>query len=708
MTFPLRRLALLLLCAATLPAQATLPALIPAPREFNAQADQPVGGGLFVQPSNDTADRFAGDELLGVLGTRGIPIARTAAGAGVQVHMHRLGSTGAARALARAGVTFDSTMRDEGYVLVTGAGVVDIVAASAPGIFYGVQTLKQLVVMRDGGARLLGARIRDWPAMRYRGVHDDYARGPIPTAEFQKRLIRQLAAYKVNVYSPYFEHTFDYASYPLAAPPGGRVTAAEMRDLVAYAQRYHIEVIPEQEAFGHLHLLLKNESYSAMGETPNGHVIAPGQPAAMEYVRKTFREIDAAFPGSFLHIGADETFELGRGQTKERVEAEARRLKADSREGVGAVYLDFVTQIAKELAPYKRKLLFWGDVAMNHPALVQTLPRDLIAVAWWYDPLPSFDQYLLPFRNIGMTTWVAPGINNWNRVYPNNHNALLNIRNFARDGQRLGSVGLLNTNWDDDGDALLNQGWHGLLFGAAAAWQPGESDIERFQRDYGPLFHGDTTGGVNDAELALIEAHRLLMEARVGDANTNLFWMDPWGPEGRVMTERMLPVVRRVRLAAERAILGIRRARAGGTREPDALDAMELGARRVNLIAMKFQFAQQIAEMYARAEVAVNDSDATTTPIRDLGDASGINGRLQDLRDEYGIAKDLYVDLWKRENRPYWLGNVAVRFDQQMQMWITRADAVAHARARWNRSRTIPKASEIGFPTVPVVPVWRP
>jgi hypothetical protein len=135
---------------------------------------------------------------------------------------------------------------------------------------------------------------------------------------------------------------------------------------------------------------------------------------------------------------------------------------------------------------------------------------------------------------------------------------------------------------------------------------------------------------------------------------------------------------------------------------------MELGARRVNLIAMKFQFAQQIAEMYARAEVAVNDSDATTTPIRDLGDASGINGRLQDLRDEYGIAKDLYVDLWKRENRPYWLGNVAVRFDQQMQMWITRADAVAHARARWNRSRTIPKASEIGFPTVPVVPVWRP
>jgi hexosaminidase len=707
---PVARLLLLAVTGALTPAHAqqAAPALIPMPREFTAQPNQPVGTGLFLANTDDPDDRFAGDDLMGAMGARGIPIARAASSAGLQVHLHRLGSAGATRALGRVGVRFDSTMREEGYVLATGPGVVDVVAATAKGVFYGVQTLKQLIVGEGPRARLSGARIRDWPTMRWRGLHDDYARGPIPTVEFQKRLIRQLAAYKMNVYSPYFEHSFDYASYPLAAPPGGRDTAAEMRDLVAYARRYHIDVIPEQQTFGHLHLTLKNETYSALGETPNGHVLAPGQAGALEFVRNTYRELNTTFPGSFFHIGADETFELGRGQTQSRVMDEARRLKADDREGVGAVYIDFLTQIAKELAPYNRKLLFWGDVAMNHPAMVRTLPRDLIAVAWWYDPNPTFDRFLQPFKDAGMATWVAPGINNWNRVYPNNHNALLNIRNFVRDGQRFGSTGMLNTNWDDDGDALLNQGWMGIVFGAAAAWQPGESSIERFQQAYGPVFHGDTTGGVLDAELALIEAHRTLTEARVGDANTNLFWIDPWGAEGRVMTERMLPITRKVRLAAERAIVSIRRARAGGTREPDVLDAMELGARRVNLIAMKFQFAQQIAEMYARAEAAVADNDAATTPIRDLGDASGINGRLQDLRDEYAIAKDLYVDLWKRESRPYWLTNVAVRFDQQMQLWITRADAVSHARAQWNRSRTLPRAQDIGFPTVQVIPVWRP
>ncbi|MCU0649199.1 MAG: beta-N-acetylhexosaminidase, partial [Gemmatimonadaceae bacterium] len=226
---------LLVATAATLRAQSAAPALIPLPREFTAQPDQPVRGGLFVVAGDDVEDRFAADDFLGALGARGVPIARTAAAAGVQVHLHRVGSAGASRALARGALAFDSTMRSEGYVLLSGEGVVDIVAASDGGVFYALQTLKQLVSGSEGDARVSGAKIRDWPAMRWRGLHDDYSRGPIPTVEFQKRLIRQLAAYKINVYSPYFEHTFDYAAYPLAAPPGGRVSAAEMRDLVAYA-----------------------------------------------------------------------------------------------------------------------------------------------------------------------------------------------------------------------------------------------------------------------------------------------------------------------------------------------------------------------------------------------------------------------------------------------------------------------------------------
>ncbi len=52
--------------------------------------------------------------------------------------------------------------------------------------------------------------IKDWPALPHRGLDDDLSRGPVPTLEFQKRQVRTLAAYKLNIYSPYFEHTLQY------------------------------------------------------------------------------------------------------------------------------------------------------------------------------------------------------------------------------------------------------------------------------------------------------------------------------------------------------------------------------------------------------------------------------------------------------------------------------------------------------------------
>jgi len=624
----------------------------------------------------------------------------------VTVALSRASDAGAHRTLARDTLRFDSTMTAEGYVLLTTASRVDVIGASDAGVFYGVQTLLQLVQGTGATASLLGARIRDWPAMRWRGFHDDLSRGPIPTLAFQKQQLRTLAAYKLNVYSPYFEHTLAYEAYPLAAPPGGQFSNADIRDLVAYAKTLHIDVIPEQEAFGHLHHLLKWETYSTLAETPHGHVLAPGQPGSMDFVRSTFAEIAALFPSNFLHIGADETFELGRGQTKDRVEAEGKRLGKDAREGVGVVYVDFVNRIATALAPLHKRLLFWGDVAMNHPALAKTLPKEMIAVAWWYDAKDNYDTYLVPFRDAGIETWVAPGVNSWNRVYPNNAATLTNIRNFVRDGQRLGSTGMLNTSWDDDGDAIFNQTWYGVLFGAAASWQVGESSIPQFQSTYGRAFHGDTTGRVNEAQRKLMAAHTLLQSVSVGDASNYLFWLDPWSAEGRFVTEKTKPILRQLRLLAEGALLDLHVAnRAQPLRESEAIAAMELGARRLNMIGMKFQFAEEVAEMYARAYASTTDTVTATVPTRDLGDITGINGRLQDLRDEYGVLRTMYEAAWLRENKPYWLNNVTARFDQAQQLWIARADRVNQARQRWYRDRTLPPASELGIPVVPARPI---
>lgn len=658
--------------------------LIPKPREITETGQIALARGLAIDGGTSADNRFAAQDLAEAMRGRGVRVVPIGTPGAVRVSLLQAGSTPAINALLAARMAFEGSMRDEGYVLIAEGTRISIIGATPAGIFYGAQTLKQMVDGRGAGAQLRAAKIRDWPAMRYRGVDDDLSRGPVPSIEFQKTQIRTFAAYKINVYSPYFENTLAYDANPLFAPPGGAMTKAQVRELVAYAAKYHIDVIPEQEAFGHLHHILEYELYSPLGETPHGHVLAPDQPGSMDLIRQMFAEVDSLFPSKFIHLGADETFELGRGQTMQRVRTE----------GIGSVYIGFLQKIEEALRPTGKRFLFWGDVAQSAPELVKTLPKDMIAVAWDYDPAPTFDRFLDPYVQAGMETWVAPGVNDWNRVYPDNALALPNIQGFVRDGQRLGSTGMLNTSWADDGEALFNQTWYGILFGAAAGWQQGESSIEDFQQSFGRAFHGDTTGKIDDAQQKLMAAHALLQKAGVGDASDFLFWVDPFSAEGRLTAEKIRPVTHDLRVLAESAMVNVDQARAQGLRESDALDAMALGARRMDVIGMKFQFADEIVQMYQRASGASQPTDAG----HELSDITGINGRMQDMRDAYALVRDEYEHMWLRENRPYWLHNVLARYAAATQLWIQRMDRVRDARREMGRTKRLPGAESIGLP----------
>jgi hypothetical protein len=198
-------------------------------------------------------------------------------------------------------------------------------------------------------------------------------------------------------------------------------------------------------------------------------VLAPGQEGTLPLIKDWFTQMAAEFPSPFLHIGADETFDLGLGRTHDQVQAQ----------GYGTVYVAFLKQIHDELAPLNRRLLFWGDIGGADPDAVAGLPKDMIAVPWSYGRTTGFDKLIEPFAKAGIETWVAPGDSNWNEVYPVAKSALWNIQGFIRDGQRLGSTGMINTVWDDDGEGLFNLDWHTVLFGPVAAWQAGESRITR-------------------------------------------------------------------------------------------------------------------------------------------------------------------------------------------------------------------------------------
>ena len=137
-------------------------------------------------------------------------------------------------------------------------------------------------------------------------------------------------------------------------------------------------------------------------------------------------------------------------------------------------------------------------------------------------------------------------------------------------------------------------------------------------------------------------------------------------------------------------------------REPDAIDAMELGARRMDFIGLKFQLADEMAAAYARALAASTSPDRKTraTVSRELGDMYGVNGRLQDIRNGYTLIRDLYESAWLRSNRPYWLRNVLEQYDYTTQIWLARADKLHSAQRQWAETKTLPTAEELGIPPV--------
>jgi hypothetical protein len=326
----------------------------------------------------------------------------------------------------------------------------------------------------------------------------------------------------------------------------------------------------------------------------------------------------------------------------------------------------------------------------------------MIAVAWGYGAQPNFERLITPYRlDAGMETWVAPGVNNWNRVYPNNDVALRNIQGFVRDGQRWGASGVLNTTWDDDGEALFNQTWYGVLFGAAASWQRGESSIPDFEQSFGRVFHGDPTGWINEAQRKLTAAHALLATAGVGDASDHLFWLDPWSSDGQIANGKVLSVAHDLRILAESSLVLIAKARIRtSTRHLDALDALELGARKVDFIGAKFQSADEIARLYGTAAAQDTTRESRQAAAAALDDILGMNGRVKDLRDGYANLRLLYERAWLRENRPYWIDNVLARYDKATQLWIDRGERISAARTEWYRTRTLPSAASLGIPSL--------
>ena len=582
--------------------------------------------------------------------------------------------------LAKRGLTAPANLDPEGYLLSVSDDAVIVAGATEAGTFYGLQTLKQLVRGESAATYIPGVEIVDWPAMRWRGVSDDISRGPVPTVDYIKRQLRTFAAFKLNMHSFYMEHTFASDSHPLIGPPGGSLTPDEIRELVAYARRYHIELVPEQQTFGHLHKALRLEKYNELAETPYGDVLSPQQEGSYKLVGDWYKELNELFPGKFFHIGADETFELGEGQSRE----------ASRQHGVGTVYFQHLNRVRELLQPYDRRVMFWGDIALRHPELIGNIPKDLIVMNWEYGAREDFGPLIKPFKDAGLQQFVCPGVQNWNQIFPNLETAKKNIVNFVRDGQTAGAMGMMNTSWDDDGETLFEMTWYGIVLGAAASWQNAPLDVKKFDDDFDWAFFRNDGDHFIKALLTLGSVNGLL---GIGASNEQ-FWRDPFNANFQLQARTLNTQLKQMRIAVEETDELLLRNESRARRNRAMVSAMRLAAQRFDHLGRRMQVMEKFSHEYWDAYLNLGDRRKTGRLRNYWG---SIYNNLREMAEELSILKQKYRRLWLAENRPYWLDSVLARYDQAIINWLNKSKALHEAVRHYNASSILPDPETFGL-----------
>ena len=164
--------------------------------------------------------------------------------------------------------------------------------------------------------------------------------------------------------------------------------------------------------------------------------------------------------------------------------------------------------------------------------------------------------------------------------------------------------------------------------------------------------------------------------------------------------QRALPVARELRLAAEQALTALYNNRKKARANAETLDAMIFAALRLDTLGMKIQYTQEIGGYYADA--FANQSDVHRVE-QDLDEINSMNARLEDLRDATTRLRGLYEKNWLREDRPYWLPNVLVRYDTFARAIQEKIVAVSQAGTQFDTQKTLPPPQQLGFFLLPDV-----
>ena len=358
----------------------------------------------------------------------------------------------------------------EGYELIVEARGIRISASTVRGVLHGISTLIQ--ILEQCGREIPAMRVTDSPDFPARGVMVDVSRDKVPTLTTLMEMADMFAGWKLNQIQLYTEHTFAYRGHEKVWEKSSPLTGEDIVVYDAYCRERGIELVPNQNSFGHMARWLVHDPYREFADAPDGcqtewgwfkepFTLNPLDPRSLALLRDLYDQLLPHFSSRQFNVGCDETVDLGKVRSK----SEADRI------GVERLYLDFLMAIYREVKARGYTMQFWGDIINKHPELVPELPRDTVAMEWGYEFDHTFDQNCARFASSHIPFYVCPGTSSWNTLTGRTDNAVGNILNSAENGLKHGAIGMLNTDWGDGGHwQYLPVSWLGYACGAAYGW----------------------------------------------------------------------------------------------------------------------------------------------------------------------------------------------------------------------------------------------
>lgn len=472
-------------------------ALIPYPKHIDLRGDAfTPGSNLAIIPDKDASpgDRFAAHELL-------TSVARD------WNTSCRIGGDSAGTTIILTRKNTPPALEPEGYALTVENRRITIRASSEAGLFYGIQTLLQLG--RKDSGRIPGLSITDAPDVPIRAAHYD-TKHHQDTREFVEQFIRELAAYKYNMLIWEWEDKFEYPSHPEIGAPGA-FTMREMQDLTRYARQYHIQIVPLVQGLGHAGFILKWPQFAGLRELPASNFeFCPLKQGSYRLLSDLWHDAVKATPGSqYIHIGSDETFELGQCP---------QCRKAEQTMGRTGLYNLFVDQAAQSIANTGRRVMVWD------PPNTPVFPQKGLVLTESYDNETPDLQYARKARSQGFQVFAYdpnPGIEMLFLPYFFSKNGegdtlqgcLENSYAFLRAtmGKDVFN-GVTRTSWDDSG--LPMQSWM-LCFAITAAysWNASGPSLAEFTSTYFTNRYGNKAVGIDSLYHLLNEGAYFYMES---------------------------------------------------------------------------------------------------------------------------------------------------------------------------------------------------